>query len=89
MNTKQSPAKLVKGYREVIARDPDLYDGDLDIVMWLVNDTPERDWTPSQVAQVVKINSHEAYNHLAELAQGGHIRRDDRGAWTHYWSRLR
>jgi hypothetical protein len=81
-------AELVKGYRERIAKDPDLYDGDLDVVYWLVHDTTDRDWTPSQVARAVGISTHEAGQHLSLLASEQHIRRDQRGSWSHYWSRF-
>lgn len=80
-------AALVRGYRERIARDPDLYEGDIDVIMWLVNDTPHRDWSPSEVARAAKVSTSTAQQLLAELALGRHIARDERGAWSRYWAR--
>jgi hypothetical protein len=80
-------AELVKGYREKIARDPEFYDGDIDVVLWLVSDTPDRDWTPGQVGRAVGISTHAAGAHLSQLAEEKHIARDQRGSWSHFWSR--
>lgn len=82
-------AELVRGYRAIIESDPGKYSGDVDVAYWLVDDTPERDWTPSQIAQAVGITTSAAQAILADLGARGHIAHDDRGAWTHYWSRRR
>lgn len=80
---------LVRGYRARIELDPELYDGDVDVIMWLINDTPDRDWSPSEVARAVGITATAARNALGELAAGRHIARDERGSWSRYWSRRR
>lgn len=79
----------VARYRETIARDPGLYEGELDVVLWLVTDTPERSWTPSEVSRAAGVPTRQAWRHLHQLADEGHIRSDSRGAWTRYWSRRR
>ena len=77
---------MVARSRERIARDPDTFD-EVDVVLWLVTDTPERSWTPSEVARATGRTTSEAYAALAELADGGHVLRYERGAWTRYQSR--
>lgn len=79
-------AEKVRGYRATIDRDPDLYDGDEDVVMWLVRDTRHRDWSPSEVARVVKtINASEARRILEMLVGLRLIRKSGNGAWTRYY----
>lgn len=80
-------AELVKGYRALIAADPDLYDGDIDVVMWLVKDIPDRSWTPSEVGRAIGIETSAARCHLDRLAHAGHITVNERGAWTRYTAR--
>ena len=90
MNTTtktQTPGQLVRSYRERIALDPDLFDGDLDVIMWLVTDTPERSWTPSEIAQVAKVSTDEARRLLEELTEDDSVLANRRGAWTRYYSR--
>jgi hypothetical protein len=84
-------AELVSGYRATIAAHPDLYDGDeLDsMILWLVSDTPERTWSPSETARAVGCTTSQAQCHLSDLARERYVEADDRGAWTHYWSRYR
>lgn len=85
--TRYPVAQLVRGYRDQIARDPELFDGDQDVAMWLINDTPGRDWSPSELGRAVGIRADVARRLLDELADDGHIGRDARGAWTRYYSR--
>jgi hypothetical protein len=78
-------ADLIRSYRTEIARNPELYDGNLDVVSWLINDTAGRTWTPSEIGQAVGIDTVEARRLLVELVELGAIRSDDRGAWTRYY----
>lgn len=82
-----SPAALVRSYREQIALDPEMYDGDYDVVRWLLEDTVGRDWTPSQVARVLGVPTWRVGGMLGELAERGFIARTQRGAWSRYWGR--
>lgn len=83
--SRAGTAEKIRGYRELIARDPDLYDGDEDVVMWLLKDTPTQDWTPSEVARVVKtINGTEARRILEMLVSERMIHKSGNGAWTRY-----
>lgn len=89
MSATQTTAGLaakVSGYRQQIAADPNLY-GTVDLVMWLVEDTPDRTWTPSEVAKVLRIDTSTAYEMLRELYCDGYIAADQRGAWTRYSAR--
>lgn len=87
MTNTRSPRQLVASYRETIAADPDRYDGDEDVLYWLVNDTPARSWTPSEAARAARISSSDAYRILRMLATEGAISSDERGAWTRYSAR--
>ncbi len=81
-------AAKVRDYRaRLTGPNADWYEGDVDVIMWLVNDTPERSWSPSEVARAVKVDASTARRLLDELVDGDHIRGDDRGAWTRYRSR--
>jgi DNA-binding MarR family transcriptional regulator len=84
--TTASPAQLVKGYRAKIALDPDLYDGDLDVIMWLIEDTAPRSWTPSELGRAAKVPTTQVQNHLATLVGDGYVRTSGNGAWTRYSS---
>jgi hypothetical protein len=83
--SRAGTAELVRKYRQTIELDPDLYDGDEDVVMWLLKDTPTQDWSPSEVARVVKtIDATEARRILEMLVGLRLIHKSGNGAWTRY-----
>lgn len=82
-------AEKVRGYREQIAKNPDFYDGDTDVVLFLIQDTPDRDWSPSEIARALKITTQAAYEHLYILWAGGHIAAHGNGSWRRYQERHR
>jgi hypothetical protein len=89
-NENVKPGDLIRSYRDRIAKDPDLYDGDIDIVLWLIEDTSSfRDWTPSQIGSFARIKTSEVQNILRTLVADGYVVSDNRGAWSHYWSARR
>jgi len=79
-------AELVADYRAKLAAEPTLY-GEIDAAMWLVEDTPERTWTPSEVGKALRITTVTAGDFLRELYLDGYIASDERGAWTRYRAR--
>ncbi len=82
-----STAALVRGYREQIQANPTLDYSDA--TYWLVNETPDRTWTPSQVARALDIYTGEARGYLDELAANGDVLSTERGAWSRYSSAAR
>jgi hypothetical protein len=87
-----SPAQLVASFRQQLATNPEFYaeeDPNATVVMWLVEETPDRTWTPSEVARLVKIATYTARNILDALVADQLIASDDRGAWTRYTARRR
>jgi hypothetical protein len=83
MNT----AEMVKAFRAEISADPEIYDGDIDVAMWLIDDTPSRTWTPSEIGKALHISTAEAAGYLRKLAALDYIASNHRGAWTRYYSR--
>lgn len=81
--------QLVAGYRARIAQDPDLFDGDTDVVLWLIEATTARDWTPSEIARAAGITTNAARDIVATLTADGDVVGNDRGARTRYSSRRR
>lgn len=80
-------AALVNRYREAIAAEPDQRYDEADLIVWLLEDTAGRDWTPSQVALALKLSTGHAANLLRQLAADEMIASFDRGAWTRYFAR--
>jgi hypothetical protein len=85
MNTTAGTAALIRSYRETVAADPEMHDGDLDVTYWLVNES-SRSWTPSEVARALNTDTWIARQYLSSLAADGLIAADERGAWTRYFA---
>lgn len=83
--------ELVAGYRAQLDAEPELHDGTLDLAMWLVEDTADRTWTPSELAKALGVNTIEAHDALRQLVAEGHLAYadGDRGARTRYTARRR
>ena len=60
-----------------------------DRVQEIIDSGPADGMTPSQVARKAKASREDVMSMLAWLIRNVHITHDDRGAWTHYYSRRR
>lgn len=80
-------AARVAGDRAEVAADPESHDGDLDVILWLVEDSTDRTWTPSEIARALGIETVEADRHLRNLLGLQFITSTYRGAWSRYGSR--
>lgn len=82
-------AQLVATYRDRIARDPEAYDGLIDMVMWLIEDTAPRDWSPSELARALRADTREVHDALPVLVSDGYVVSSNQGARSRYTARRR
>lgn len=61
----------------------------LDAIATLIDDNPDRTWTPSQVARKAHTTTTNATEALHYLVQHRMADADERGAWTRYTARRR